>query len=426
MRAARMTTVDTLYGTDWNNIGPRFGFAWDVQSNNKLVVRGGFGKSFNRLGNTVWSDERLNPPQFAHAATSIWDPIPIVYSLGPDYAPNPALGQGVDSLGGIKGARVDLRVIDPKAETPYTYNWFLGVQRELPAHFVVEVNYIGSAGRKWMSYDAPGGEDYNRFAGDLLDGSLDRFNPSFGLMGLAESRIATRYNGFTAQLMRRYAKGFSFQIAYTFGKATDTAGSSVEVTRPDVEKGPTDFDVRQRVAANVLWEIPGPTKDGALKHILGGWQLNAVAVYQTGLPFSVLSWAGYPDGDFNADGTTGDRPNTPAWGDTKSGLSNDDFLKGIFQASDFPIPASGTVGTLGRNTFRGPRYFSTDLSVFKNVQLPWFGARQSTLQLRLEAFNVFNTVNLGNPSNDLSDALFGRSTWARPSREIQLGLKFIF
>jgi hypothetical protein len=424
MRDARATTLDKIWGTDWNNFAPRVGFSWDPTSRGKLVVRGGAGVTYNRINNTVFSDERLNPPKFANATANIFSGVPLVYSLGPDYAPNPALGRGLDEHGGIRGARVSLRVVDPEVVTPYAYNWFVGVQRQLAARLVVDVNYIGSAGRKLMSTDGPGGENYNRYAGDLADGRFDGMNASFADIGLAESRIASSYHGLTLQLSRRHYKGLGFQAAYTLGKAEDTAGSAVEVTRPDLEVGPTGSDVRHRVALNLLWEIPSP--EGALKHVLGGWQVNAITVFQTGSPFSVFCSNPYPRCDFNGDGINNDRPNTPSWGDSKTGLSEEDYLTGIFTAADFPLPPSGTLGNLGRNTFRGPRYMATDFSVFKNIAVGWFGGRQATLQLRVEAFNVFNETNLFNPQNNMVSTLFGRSTAARQSRDVQLGVKFVF
>jgi len=90
------------------------------------------------------------------------------------------------------------------------------------------------------------------------------------------------------------------------------------------------------------------------------------------------------------------------------------------------LPAAGQLGTLGRNTFRGPRYFSTDLSLFKNIKFPWFVSKEATLQLRAEAFNVFNTRNLNNPSGNLASSAFGKSTWAKTPRVVQLGVKLIF
>ena len=82
--------------------------------------RAGGGLSYNRINNTVWSDERLNPPFFANAFATVQDNVPILYTLGPNYPPNPALGRGLDANGGIVGARIDLRVIDPETTLPYS------------------------------------------------------------------------------------------------------------------------------------------------------------------------------------------------------------------------------------------------------------------------------------------------------------------
>ena len=145
---AKVGTVDRLYDTDWNNFAPRLGISWDPTSSGRLVFRAGGGTSYNRVNNTVFSDERLNPPQFAQAATTVQDAsVPIVYTLGPSYPPNAALGRGLDANGGIKGARVALRVVDPAIVSPTYHNWFAGVQRQLPWHLVAEFNYSGSAGR---------------------------------------------------------------------------------------------------------------------------------------------------------------------------------------------------------------------------------------------------------------------------------------
>jgi hypothetical protein len=116
----------------------------------------------------------------------------------------------------------------------------------------------------------------------------------------------------------------------------------------------------------------------------------------------------------------------PSFGDSKSGLSNDDFLTGIFAASDFPIPAPGQPGTLGRNTFRGPRYFNVDLLMARIIRTPWLNGTDGDLQLRLETFNLFNTLNLSNPDNNMINATFGRSTSAQPGRIVQFSTRFSF
>jgi hypothetical protein len=115
----------------------------------------------------------------------------------------------------------------------------------------------------------------------------------------------------------------------------------------------------------------------------------------------------------------------PAFGDSKSG-SNDDFLNGIFKASDFPVPGLGQNGTLGRNTFRGPRYFNVDFALIKGFRIPFLIGSGADVQLRLEAFNAFDTVNLFNPINNVADPLFGKSTTALPGRILQFSARFAF
>jgi outer membrane receptor protein involved in Fe transport len=426
MAGSQVTTVEQLYGTDWNNFSPRVGASWDPTGAGTWVIRGGAGLAYNRVNNTNFSDERLNPPQFASATASVQNGVPMLYTLGPVYPANPALGRGVDANGGILGARVNLRVIDPELVTPYYYNWFAGVQRQLPWNFVAEADYVGTAGRHLMTGDGPGGEDYNRIAGDLFDGRQDRLNASFGQVGLAESRISSRYHGVTFQVNRRFSGGLAFQTSLTIGKATDTPASSVEVTRPDLERGPASFDIHRKLATNLVWQIPYAPSGKALGYLLGGWQVNAIWIWQTGFPFSVTCEQPYPACDYNADGVTGDRPNASAGGTSLGTVSQQQWLTGVLTAADFGTPAAGTVGTLGRNTYRGPAYSNVDFSLFKNVTLPWFGTRQSTVQLRVEAFNLFNHTNLNNPENAIDSSLFGRVTSVRASRELQLGAKFSF
>src|SRR4029450_3900594 len=160
---------------------------------------------------------------FAQATTTAQDAtVPILYTLGPNYPANPALGRRLGANGGIKGARVALRVIDPAIQSPMYYNWFAGVQRQLPWNFMVEANYTASKGRNVVSADGPTSEDYNRFSGRLLDGVRNRLNPSFASVDFNESRVDTNYQGVNMQLLRRYSRGWAFQFAYTYGVLKDT------------------------------------------------------------------------------------------------------------------------------------------------------------------------------------------------------------
>jgi len=435
---AKIGTVDKLFDTDWNNFAPRFGISWDPSAEGKLVFRGGGGISYNRVNNTVFSDERLNPPQFAQASTSAQDATapPILYTLGPNYPPNPALGRGLDANGGIKGARVALRVVDPAIQSPMYYNWFAGVQRQLRWNFVVEANYTGSAGRNVLSADGPTSEDYNRFSGDLLDGVRNRLNPSFASVDFNESRVDTNYHGVNMQLLRRYSRGWAFQFAYTFGVLKDTPASSMDVTHPELDYSYASNDIRHKVAFNFVAEIPYSPSNAVMKAILGGWQVNGIGIFQSGAPFTVTCGFAWPRCDANADGVNNDRTNLPPNGTDLGNPSQDDWFNGVMNAADFTNPAPGTFGNEPRNAFRGPGFKNVDLSLFKNFAVPGIsGTRTSTVQIRVEAFNVFNWVNLNNPVSNTNSASFGRVTTVRGGtgglsaggfRVIQLAAKYLF
>lgn len=143
---------------------------------------------------------------------------------------------------------------------------------------------------------------------------------------------------------------------------------------------------------------------------------------QKGNPITITNTAAWPRGDFNADGNNNDRPNAPADSVKRDGWERSDYLNGILNISDFPVPAPGTNGNLGRNTFRGPGFAQVDLSLSK-----WFRLTESLrAQIRADSFNAFNRVNLSNPVTDLNAPNFGRSLSTETPRSYQLGLRLEF
>lgn len=190
--------------------------------------------------------------------------------------------------------------------------------------------------------------------------------------------------------------------------------------------GRADYDVRNRLALDSVWEIPTPFRSGFLKQVLGNWRLSNAAIFQSGLPFTVYTSASYPSGDYNADGYNYDQPNTPTFGNSIS-ASRSDFLNGVFNKSDFPVTAKGQQGNLGRNTFEGPGLANVNTNAIKAIHIPWsIGHEGATLEVRGEIANLFNRVNLTAPTSDLSSALFGKSTGQRQTRTVQLGMRIAF
>ena len=129
--------------------------------------------------------------------------------------------------------------------------------------------------------------------------------------------------------------------------------------------------------------------------------------------------------DFNADGLNNDFPDVPTFGNSVQGASNDDFINGIFEASDFPRPQTVRPGTLGRNTFTNPGFANADLNILKQVPFPLLG-EAGRLDFRIEMFNVLNRVNLGSVNGNLQSGNFGRVANTFSARNVQFGVKIIF
>jgi hypothetical protein len=136
----------------------------------------------------------------------------------------------------------------------------------------------------------------------------------------------------------------------------------------------------------------------------------------------VTTSASCPRGDFNADGINSDRPNAPADSVTRSGFTQEQFINGVFTAADFPSPAAGTFGSLGRNAFRAPGFARVDLSLMKNFAV----TERLRLQLRLESFNAFNRVNLNAPTTSMTSGNFGKSTGTSDARAYQVSMRLRF
>jgi len=456
-----MTCGSHMFKHTMNTFSPRVGFAWDPTKEGKMSVRGGFGIFYDRPSDQLSNNYYTNTPIFALGSASINTPSnQPVFALGSSSSPPynfpipPGLQPGLNAQGGLINGAANVQVVDPNMPVAYMQNWFLGVQRAISTSWVAEVDYIGSAGRHlYATYNV------NRFAGDLIQngGNFTGLKPGFGGVSYGQANENSHYNGLTAAVKRRFGGGLTFDASYTYSKAIDNSSrldgpEHVDAFNDKLERGLADFDIRNRLAFTTIWSVPSPHGSGLLNKVLGNWQLTNVTILQSGPPFSVFCSARFSPArdssgnvilpitqnngcDFNADGTNLDYPDTPAFGNTKTGLARSDYLHGIFScagspfcSSIFPAPGTGAEGNLGRNTFHGPGYANTDFSVIKNVKVPWFiGTEGANVQFRAEFFNVFNRVNLTNVNNDLANlSNFGRSTSTYPARDIQFALRLSF
>jgi hypothetical protein len=230
--------------------------------------------------------------------------------------------------------------------------------------------------------------------------SLSSINPNFTTVLLNTNRATSDYDAFQAQFQRRLSRGLQALMSYTWSHAIDE--DSAGDTRRAIRRGNADFDVRRNFAAAVTYNVPstrfGRVPDAMLNH----WSIDSAIHVQSALPVDLI--ASTP-----IDPATGRFINVRP--DVIAGVPfyiNDPALPGRrrINRAAFSIPAAGQSGTLGRNVLRGLPAWQVDFALRRQIGL----TEKLQLQLRGEAFNVFNHPNFGTIQTTLSAANFGQAT----------------
>ena len=428
-----------LYKPDRNNFAPRVGFAWSpLAHNSNLVVRGGFGIFYNRIPEALFGNATRNPPQFAAlgiccgTAGSPFVGGQILYALGSNNSPfsypvNPLLAQGINpATGGPKSGAVEIYGAPQYMPNPMVYVYSLGFEYKLPWKIAIDAGYSGSEGHH---IDRLVNQNY-----------LYPNNPAFYAVYFPMPDNNSNYGAGVLTLRRPLDRGLQFVLNYRWSRSVDNTsyegpGFVTNQTYPQnnhSEWGPSDFDVRHLVTAAAVWDIPAPfkQKNGVLAMVLGGWQLAPIETWHTGYPWTpVIGQSVVTPGGPSLSPI---RP-TQYFGGAGDSQSNAAFMMG----SNFPLggpayfntTASGPPG-IGRNSFRGPRFFQTDLSLAKSVRLPWY-KEHSTLELRANFFNLFNQLNLtplsfSGGGTHPENPFFGISPAALAGRIAELQARFSF
>ena len=461
--AARVANGDfqqrdsNIWRKDVNNFAPRVGFAWDVFSDQKLVVRGGGGIFYDRIWNNLFENIRFNPPAFASNTI-------IAAGFGGEGVIGPLSSPGIYSAPFNDASRSifndpafkavpNPRHMDENLLTPYVQQFFLGVQHEFARDFLAEANYITTAGKKLT-----GVIDINTFPGrspadgsDRDHGDGTRPNTKISSDNFRTNAFSSIYHGGQFTVRNRGWRGLQFNANYTFAKAIDQLSDAFNADlrqgnfRPSnpydiaLDRGRADFDIRHRFVSGFTYEAPFFKEN----RWLGGWVATGIFQIQSGVPFSVFN----TDEDPNADGFTGDRAVFIGTNANSIYQRNQSPADGYFDTTQFvgmttraeqvgPAaacgPGNGVVisatqwwcdGTLGRNTFEGPGFWNFDFGLHKKFRV----TENSSLQLQANAFNIFNHTNFGLPVNDMSNPDFGKSIFTVGTpRVLQLAIRFDF
>jgi hypothetical protein len=306
----------------------------------------------------------------------------------------------------------------------YSSQWFFDVQREIPFDAVVTLSYIGTS-TKHMVWTRNLNQPLTPGAGAIQQ---RRPFPFFGGITLRDPGGNASYNAFTAKAEKRFSRGLTFLLSYTWshaiddgaGTLNDGAGAFRNHYNIALERGNSQYDLRHNFVGSFVFDLPfgrgrafGSQLHPVANAILGGWQLGGILFMRSGEPFSVTV-----SGDVANMGTT-NYANRISNGNLPSSQRTIDRW---FDTSAFAGPAQFTIGNAGRNILYGPGSTSMDLKIGKN----WIFAERMRLEYRLEMFNFTNTPNFGTPNGTLNNAQVARIDSAADPRRVQMGLKLVF
>jgi hypothetical protein len=404
----------TLMRLDTNNFAPRLGFAYKLRDS--TVLRGGAGIFYGDHP-TIGASSRLpaNPPYQVNLSYATDSVTPLV-----------TLDSGfpADALEPVFSPFLTFNAWNPDAPQTQAYHWNANVQHELP-WIVVEVGYTGSHGTNLSVNWDPNAP----LPGPGSVASRRPF-PQFGAINGLKYDGESDYHAGHLRVERRLRQGLSIIGHYTFAKSIDLGGANFisgdlvyrDPRNIELDRGLSSFDVRHNMVVSYIWDIPvgsGRRFDVPnpwLNAIVGGWQFNGITTARSGTPFT-------PSLSVNPAQSGHARPDRIADGNLPRDERSADRW---FDPSAFVAAVPFNIGNAGRNILIGPGVFNTDFGLFKRFRFDSAG-RQREVQLRIEAFNVFNEPHYAQPSAtvDLLDA--GRITAiVGTMREMQLGVKFLF
>ncbi len=443
-----------------SNFGPRIGFAYQVS--NKLVVRGGAGIFYDRVGadRIIYAVEQGNP----YSATVDFG-VPNSQTLANPFPSTPTLGTFSSRWANFatgQTSNLNVPFLDEVLHTPLVRQYNLGIQYEFAPRWMLEVGYVGSSGLNLL-------DEYHNNNTPLLASPSNPINGittntveniDFRVPYLGYQAVGVRgtgfdgtsnYNSLQVTVRRQFSHGLMMQAAYTWSKDLtdlyDSVANSNNASNLAQQWGPALYSRPQRFVVNYSYDLPFGTHSGLLGKVSEGWSISGVTVVQDGTPMTIAdssagtiygtagsaNQAGFARAQMCPGMTYG---NIPTPGGVEARLGGNSGGPGYFNASAFcaaPAIGDGTgYGDSGSGILLGPGQFNWDMSALKTTKI----TERQMVQFRAEFFNIFNHPQFTNPNAgqgtifslpDRASGSFGQitSTSVNP-RVIQFALKYIF
>jgi len=469
----------------WHHVSPRIGLAWDPSGHGKTSVRAGAGVFYGSVSGNEWNTvTNFEPSAVRYSFTNLNQQVtgsglaavPMGATLACPYNKLVAKNASGAPLGSTvicsSGAGTGISGIDPfpfvppqfitpggpffgfakNFQWPYSYQLNLSVQRQVTSNLSVSVAYVGT-----LSHDLPFSQDINSPATGALapacatsaSGNITARRPidnpgvatcatpgsPFGTVLLTQSNQTASYHGLQTTVQMRMTRGVMLYGFYTFSHTFDsvqldnntTQGGAEDPTNLRLEHGPADFDIRHQFAASVVWQLNYYHGQNFLERaLLNGWAVSSIINVHSGLPFTILNGK-----DANLTGSAVERAqlvpgeNPLAVNRTAAEWFN---IAAFSQNPSTLVNGIAVDGNSSRNMLRGPTFKDADLAISRDFRLSRLREGMG-LQLRADAYNVFNIVSLNPPSGNgatVGSSTFGQITSASAMRQLQLGLRFTF
>ena len=455
--AAFLTGLNVHKGNSWNaqkdNFGPQLGFAWSPgRFNDKLVVRGGYGLSYNQEEIALSSNIVNNPglvvnPTFNMSTPSSPNP-GIIYATSADVHsltsypanPNTLSTFGTNGLPS-SGATVNVEIFPNNLPTMRTHHYSLDTQYDLGHQLIASVGYQGSLSRDIYFHSNPNA--IPAASGYLLNPQIGG-GDNWGVSG------SGNYNALLAELKHNFSRQFMADVQFTWAKSMDTSSAPYSEQdypyNPAINYGRSDYNVGKAFKLYGMWQpVFFHGNRGWVEKIAGGWSLSGILNLHSGFPWSpVVSVNG---GSLYC-GTCGYSQLLPAayLGGAGTSTSNDQFKTGsnyanggaaYFSTPTYTAYSGAKFGSalpqapgVHRNSLNGPGYRDVDVTLAKGFGLPnnRVLGENAKLEFRVDAYNLFNNLNF-NPtsiSNNIANANFGQDTAALAARTVTMTARFSF
>ncbi len=414
--------------TDWNNLAPRIGMAWQPFGNGKTAIRAAYGIFYDMPPFHEMSQFVNNPPfsmqfdrpqvELNEAGATLSEPF--IGAVNPFPFTPPQSEQEKRDFVFVEPVLFG-QSVDPNLVAGYNQQWNINVQQELPGNIVWTTAYIGSKAQK-----LPLVTDRNLRPAESTGLPNVRPYAAFSSLRQYQSVAFGSYHAFQTTINKRMSKGFTVLANYTFSKTIDISAQEGEPATPQNvdaignDKALADFHHAQRLVASFLWAIPTPFTSGVGKWVLGGWQANGIYSIQSGNPVNTITGQ-----DIARTGQSGgQRPDLV--GDPLSGVSRDRqaIINGDpwYNVAAFANPARGYFGGAGRNIIIGPSNWNMDFGLFKNIAV----GERINVQYRWEMFNALNHANLNDPNGNINAGTAAEINTLSGPRIMQMGLRVTF